>query len=814
MDYEPDGKYTKKRLSRFDGAVPHPNPHSPVTIATAPLVNRTSMVARRWDRLNPFKRAGRGKDSRGSAEERRKKRRPIPEAELHAWQLDGRFRRAMLLTLTLLQTAIAGTLMLDSLPTQGGTMLEKAILVLFLLLFFWISAGFWTAITGLAVISNGGDRHRLAAGTDMQHVATNSFKTAIVMPICNEEVARVFAGLRATYESLANTAYLPHFDFFILSDSTDTDICTAELDAWSTLRRAVNRFDNIFYRRRKRQINRKSGNIADFCRRWGKNYRYMIVLDADSVMSGKCLAELVSLMESNPGTGIIQTAPHVTGRNTLYARIQQFSARVYGPLHVAGLHFWQLGESHYWGHNAIIRVTPFIRHCALAPLPGRGPLSGEILSHDFIEAALMRRAGWMVWIAYDLAGSYEEMPPNMLDELQRDRRWCRGNMMNARLILERGIHPVYRVVFATGLMAYLSSLLWFVFLVLSTILLATQNWPQDVIPSMQGDSLSALIEPSRNHALYLFGITTGLLMLPKLLAVLHICCQGAQQFGGAFRLITSMVLESLFSILAAPVRMLFHSRFVVSALIGGSLNWRSPSRRNAETTWWEGLHGHGMHTCFGLIWGGIVYWVNPACLVWFLPVVGVLALSIPLSVLSSRVSLGNHFRKMRLFLIPEEVRPPEELRAVEIYHSGGDKLPDFGDAVVDPITNALVCACGRWRTTRPVGTAIERFRLLRIALRKGPAALSNTEKRELLNDSATLFQLHKDIWQSSIAHRQWRTLMENCRSRQLNPLGAYEHIDALQPVVVDPSYEMLGLSLSDHDRPLNWHVRMPSRRSG
>ena len=209
--------------------------------------------------------------------------------------------------------------------------------------------------------------------------------------------------------------------------------------AWLDLCRAVEGFGGVFYRWRQHRIKRKSGNIADFCRRWGSNYRYMVILDADSVMSGECLTTLVRLMEANPNAGIIQTAPRAAGSETLYARIQQFANRVYGPLFIAGLHFWQLGESHYWGHNAIIRVAPFMRHCALARLPGRGALSGDILSHDFVEAALMRRAGWAVWIAYDLPGSYEEMPPNLIDELKRDRRWCQGNLINSRLFLAQGL---------------------------------------------------------------------------------------------------------------------------------------------------------------------------------------------------------------------------------------------------------------------------------------------------------------------------------------------------------------------------------------
>src|SRR2546430_12814145 len=206
----------------------------------------------------------------------------------------------------------------------------------------------------------------------------------------------------------------------------------------------------------------------------------MVVLDADSVMSGDCLTRLVRLMEANPGAGIIQTAPRAVGGETLYARMQQSATRFYGPLFTAGLHFGQLGESHYWGHNAIIRVAPFMRHCALRRLPGRGSLSGEILSHDFVEAALMRRGGWAVWIAYDLPGSYEEMPPNLIDELSRDRRWCQGNLMNFRLFMMKGLHIAHRAVFMSGVMAYLSALFWFMFLILSTTLLAVHTLIQPI----------------------------------------------------------------------------------------------------------------------------------------------------------------------------------------------------------------------------------------------------------------------------------------------------------------------------------------------
>jgi membrane glycosyltransferase len=313
---------------------------------------------------------------------------------------------------------------------------------------------------GFVVLLRGGDRHLISRS---RHAARPPPEAA------GDRDADLQRGVRrctpaARLWSLAATGELDRFDFFILSDTSDPDTCVAEIDAWNDLRETLLEFGTeprIFYRHRRRRVKRKSGNIDDFCRRWGAQYRYMVVLDADSVMSGRCLTTLVRLMEARPDAGIIQTAPRAAGRETLHARTQQFANQVYGPVFTAGLHYWQLGESHYWGHNAIIRLAPFMQHCMLAPLPGRGSLAGEILSHDFVEAALMRRAGYGVWIAYDLPGSYEETPPNLLDELKRDRRWCQGNLMNARLIFARGIHPVHRTVFLTGALAYLSAPLWF-----------------------------------------------------------------------------------------------------------------------------------------------------------------------------------------------------------------------------------------------------------------------------------------------------------------------------------------------------------------
>jgi membrane glycosyltransferase len=566
--------------------------------------------------------------------------------------------------LVVAQTWVASDFMVHGvLPYHGRELLELAMLFVFAILFAWISASFWTAVAGFATLVLGRDRYAItrtvppnARATDIPHDA----RTAVVMPIRNEDVARVFAGLRATYESLMATGAADRFDFFVLSDSVNADMRAEELAAWTRLCRAVNGFGRIFYRWRKHHIKRKSGNIADFCRRWGRNYRYMVVLDADSVMSGECLSRLVLIAETNPGAGIIQTVPRAAGRDTLFARVQQFSSAAYGPIFMAGLHFWQLGESHYWGHNAVIRVAPFMKHCALGRLPGSGALSGEILSHDFVEAALMRRAGWSVWIAYDLPGSFEEMPPNLVDELGRDHRWCQGNLMNMRLFLMEGLHPAHRAVFMTGLMAYLSAPLWFLSLVLGTALIAvhTHTIPQYFVEPYQLFPLWPEWHPER--AVMLFSATASLLFLPKILASLLIESSG---FGGRLRLALSVLFESVLSALLAPVRMLFHTQFVVASLLGRAVRWRSPQRSDARTDWPQAVRRHGFHTMIGIGWTALVWWLEPRYLPWLLPVVGAFVLSIPLSVYTSRSDAGKALRRHGVFLTPEERRTPPVLAA-------------------------------------------------------------------------------------------------------------------------------------------------------
>jgi membrane glycosyltransferase len=705
-------------------------------LATTPPLNRASMAPRDWLATRDAAEPNAG-----------------PRASPGAWARDATSRRFGLTGLVIVQAVAATYAMSDILPYKGAQFLEVIVLAVFAVLFAWISAGFWTALAGFVLLMRGHDR--FAVTRHPVSPLADDARTALVMPICNEDVTRVFAGLQATCESLVRTGQSRHFEVFILSDSGDPDARVAEADAWLELRRTLGDSLRVHYRWRQHHIKRKSGNVADFCRRWGRDYKYMVVLDADSVMTGACLVRLAQLMESDGTAGIIQTAPRAFGRQALFARIQQFATTAYGPLFTAGLHFWQLGEAHYWGHNAIIRVEPFMQHCALGRLPGDGVFSGEILSHDFVEAALMRRAGWGVWIAYDLPGSYEEVPPNLIDELARDRRWCLGNLMNLRLLRLEGVHPAHRAVFMIGFMAYMSAPLWFLSLALGTALLAQHVLmvPEYFTRPHQLFPIWPQWHPER--ALALFSSTALVLFLPKVLSAIVIVSRGAGAFGRGLGATASVVIETLFSALFAPVRMIFHTEFVIAGIAGVTIRWKSPPRAESETSWSQALRRHGAHTVLGLLWILLVWRLDQRVLPWILPVAGALLVSIPLSVLSSRVRLGVAMRDAGLFVTPEEIHPPEEVsRTLELSRPDVPR-PTLRDAVVDPITNALACARATPRATTLLASRTQRATLVARALMEGLESLDRRELGRLLNDPLALSNLHFDVWSTMQVHPSW-----------------------------------------------------------
>jgi len=573
-----------------------------------------------------------------------------------------RLRRTLFFGLTLLTAGCASALLLDVLQANSLSGIELLGLLLFFALFAWIA--FWSAIAGFAISLVGRDPGAVQLG----EVAGRALRTrtAIAMPVYNEDPRRVAAGLEAIWCSLARESERGAFDFFILSDTRDPDVAAEEEAMWRGFVARHQAAGRVFYRRRRERSGHKAGNIADFVSRWGAGYDYMVVFDADSIMTGSALVTLARVMDAHPEIGILQSLPLPVGGETLFARLLQFGARLQGPMLSSGLAFWQLGESNYWGHNAIVRLQAFARHCTLPHLPGKPPLGGEILSHDFVEAAFMRRAGYEVRQLPELIGSWEEMPANLIDYAARDRRWTQGNLQHARVLGFPGLHPLSRVHFLTGIVSYVSSPMWLALLLVSSLVSAieTTRKPQYFPPGPH--TLPQWPQMRAGETALLFALTLAVLLLPKILGVLltlrdrHL----RRQFGGAARLCLSLLVEQFFSVLLAPSMMLFHSTFVAQTLLGKAVSWNAQDRSDRGVTLREAFRRQKWHLVFGLAWGAVMLRVAPYFFWWLTPVLVGLICGVWLTAWTSRTSAGRIARRWGLLLIPEETAPPRELAAL------------------------------------------------------------------------------------------------------------------------------------------------------
>ena len=576
------------------------------------------------------------------------------------------WRRVLFFGLTFITSLSASALMADILRTNGFTPWEKSSLIVFFVLFTWITGAFWTAVAGFVVQLIGRDRAVIHSSEAEGHLLMG--RTAVIMPIYNEDTTRVFAGLDVVWSSLKARPEQAAFDLFVLSDTRKPDIGAAEELAWARLVERHEGQGRIFYRRRKENLRRKAGNIADFVESWGGAYDYAIVLDADSIMSGHALVTLAQMMDLHPEAGIIQALPTPAGRETLFARLIQFAARLNSLMLASGLAFWQLGEGNYWGHNAILRLRSFAAYCDLPTLPGNPPFGGDILSHDFAEAAFMRRAGLKVWLLTDLGGSFEEVPSNAVDFAARDRRWAQGNLQHLGLLPMRGLHWLSRLHLITGVLSYATSPLWLAALVLSSISVCMDaiNGYQYFSPGSY--SLFPTWPQYRdNEIIILLAGTIGVLLMPKVLGATLALVNGKlrRSFGGGFRLLGSLLVEQLFSTLLAPSMMLFHTTFVVTTLLGHPVTWNAQDRGDRGITFREALSRHKWHVLIGIAWGAVILAIAPRYIWWMSPILIGLLLSVPLTMLTSLTSAGVWTRKHGLLLTPEETEPPPELSALE-----------------------------------------------------------------------------------------------------------------------------------------------------
>jgi membrane glycosyltransferase len=430
----------------------------------------------------------------------------------------------------------------------------------------------------------------------------------------------------------------------------------------------------------------------------------------------------------------------------------QFASNFYGDIFISGINYWQLSGSGYWGHNAIIRMAPFVAHCGLPKLPGREPFGGEIFSHDTVEAALLREAGWEVWIAPELKGSYEELPPTLIDYAKRDRRWCQGNLQHLRMVFAKGFSGLSRLYFLMGIMSYVSSPLWLLFLVLTGFeaYIKSQTMPIYFF----GDNLFPVWPESYAVEMTtVLLVTLAMLFLPKLwsLVLALVNWRKIKTYGGVVRALISVMLESIFSMLTAPVLMLYQSKFVLAILMRRSVGWPPQNRDDHRLSLSEAILAHSGHTLVGIAAGWISYRYVPSFFLWLVPVLAGLVLSIPISMLSSSAAVGQATRRMGLFLTPEEYEEPrvisllkENLLKLEALETG---RTDEGEAhnVADP------AACSLHLALLPNRQVKKRQRhqlqaLLYQLVEEGPDKLSAMDKRTLISDPETLTRLHRLAW--------------------------------------------------------------------
>ena len=532
------------------------------------------------------------------------------------------------------------------------TLLEWVLVALFVANFSWIALAFTSSVAGfLWLVFRGARRPKPPAEL--------AGKTAVVMPVYNEAPARVFAAMQAICEDVRATGRGDAFDYFFLSDTTDPDIFIAEERALIAMRRRLPN-DRVYYRHRRRNTNRKAGNIADFVSRWGGQYDHMVVLDADSLMTGATIVALAAAMEADPDAGIIQSVPLIINRNTLFARIQQFAARITGPVIACGLSLWMGRDGNYWGHNAIIRTKAFADTCGLPTLSGKPPFGGHILSHDFVEAALIHRAGWAVYMLPLLGGSYEESPPSLIDVSTRDRRWAQGNLQHIRVVPAKGLHLASRQHFMTGIFGYLASPLWMAQLIVGIVLVFQASYIRPEYFTADFALFPTWPRFDAKRSLDLFTLTMSILLAPKLFGYFIALIDGEVRrgCGGAIRLTLSTLLEIILSALLAPIMMLIQTGHVLNILFGFDTGW-DPQRRDDGSIPFKAIaRRHRSHVALGVLSLIAGLLISPSLVAWMSPTIAGLVLAIFLSWASGQRSIGLALRRVGLLTTPEETAPP------------------------------------------------------------------------------------------------------------------------------------------------------------
>ena len=541
---------------------------------------------------------------------------------------------------------------------RGGlTWVEAAMVLCFAMTVPWIAIGFWNALIGLFLLKFARDPLKavcpfVAGGGEDEPIWA---RTAIVMPVFNESPQRVFQHLDAISRSLESGPWSEQFEFFVLSDTQDPELAAREERAFNAWRRRHPAPERLHYRRRSENRGYKAGNLREFCDTHGPDYDFMVVLDADSLMSGEAIVRLARLMQRNPRFGILQSLAVGLPSDSAFARIFQFGMRQGMRSYTYGSAWWQGDRGPYWGHNAILRLEPFRLYCDLPRLPGGPPLGGDVLSHDQVEAVLMRRAGYEVRVLPVEEGSYEENPPTLPDFIQRDLRWCQGNMQYFRLLGLPGIGALGRVQLGLAILMYLGAPFWIGFLLLS--------FSQVIFESFglaSGTAVTFWGELGAGVGLGLFIAMMGMTFTPRVMGLLDVITSARKRraYGGGWRAFGAGLVEIVFSMLLAPVIAVAQSIFIVGLFLGRQITWNGQNRDGHAISFAEAWRGLWPQFSMGVAATAVFVALMPSVLPFAAPLLLGLLLAIPLTVATSNPRLGRFLADWRVCSVPEEWAPP------------------------------------------------------------------------------------------------------------------------------------------------------------
>ena len=563
-------------------------------------------------------------------------------------------RRAIFIAINLATLAVLTWMIWQVFSTDGWSVADIVIVACFLIGAPWTVMGMWNAVLGLWLLH--GVRHgldrvapHLAA---MQATGPLGTRTALAMTVRNEDPQRSFQRLAEMRRSLDATGHGAHFDIFILSDTTDPKIAAEEEALFARMRGALGGA-RAQYRRRAINAGFKAGNVRDFLIHQGRDYDLYLPLDSDSLMSGSTIVRMVRVMEAHPRIGILQSLVVGSPARSAFARIFQFGMRHGMRSYTMGATWWQADCGPYWGHNALIRAHAFRRHCRLPILPGKPPLGGHILSHDQVEAALMRRAGYEVRVLPVETESWEDNPPTLMDFSKRDLRWCQGNMQYFPLLGLRGLRPTSRFQIFAAIMMYFGAPAWMLMTLAAASMLAG------------GDAGGIDVA----FGIAMFFIMFAVSLVPKLMGLLDIALTpgGAARYGGRWRFALGGLVEAVFSVIMAPIVAFRVTLFLIGLAFGKSIIWGAQNRDAYRLTWGDAARGLWPQTLFGTaIAASILGFAGWGTLPWAAPMLFGLIGAIPFAVLSAHPRFGRWAEKVGLCAIPDEVDIPVSLARLDL----------------------------------------------------------------------------------------------------------------------------------------------------